>query len=121
MKNKNTSRTASSIATLFSGLGASSAACCVGPGLVGCSTVCAPTCGSLAYSLFGISSSAIANWLGQFWSIFLFISIAFLCIAFYKIFISKSNACSRSLKSELIFYICTIFSFIAYIYSAVSY
>jgi len=117
MEKKKISNKTTSIATLFSGLGATSAACCAGPGLVGCSTVCAPACGSLTYSLFGISSSAIGSWLGEYWYLFLFISIAFFALAFYKIFISKSNACSRSIKSELIFYVCTVFSISAYIYS----
>jgi len=94
----------------FSIITGTAAACCSGPGIVACSTSCAPSCGSLLFSVFGFSSSALTNWLTQYWYIFLFCSIVSFSFAFYKLFL-KPN-CKVSRTSKMVFISCFTFSMI---------
>jgi len=66
-KNKNLSAASgaifSSLGTVASACTTATSACCLGPGLAACGTVCAPACGSVGFSIFGLSSSAVAHWM----------------------------------------------------------
>jgi len=95
-------------ANVFSTLAGTAAACCSGPGMVACSATCAPSCGSLMFSVFGLSSSALTDWIGQYWYLFLILSVASFSFAFYKLFI-KPN-CKVSKSSKVIFVSCLAFS-----------
>jgi len=100
---------------VFTTLTATAAACCSGPGLIACSSSCAPSCGSLIYSVFGLSSSALTDWLSQYWYAFLFFSLISFAFAFYKLFV-KPN-CKTSRISKATFILCLGFSSIIVIKS----
>ena len=93
---------------VVSTIAGTAAACCSGPGLLACSSTCAPSCGSLLYSIFGISSSAFTTFLSQYAPIFLILSIASFGYAYYKLFLKQN--CSTSKMSKAIFFCCLIFS-----------
>lgn len=103
---------------VFSTLAGTAAACCTGPGLAACSATCAPSCGSLAFSAFGLSSSAFTSWLSQYWYLFLILSVVSFAYAFYKLFI-KAN-CNTSRFSKSIFFSCFAFSCLIILWSSLT-
>ena len=107
--------------TLFSSLGAvassSASACCVGPGLVACGTVCAPACGSVGFSIFGLSSSAVAHWMSDYWMVFLIVSIISFGVAYQRIFRKSASSCNSKRNSKTTFYVSLCLSLILGTYS----
>lgn len=105
-----------SVASLLSGLGSATAACCVGPGIVGCTAICASACASsctsIAYSAFGLSSSGFIHWLQEYNHYFLVASILFFALAFIQIRKGKENRFSKP-----IFLLSLFISTFAYGYS----
>lgn len=114
MQNKEDTKKLLIASNLFSGLGSTAALCCTGPGLIVCSLACAPSCGSLGFSLFGVSSSALTSYIGDYWFVFLGLSIICFAIAFYRLFLKEN--CSKKRSPKIIFIISLVVSILAYIY-----
>jgi len=112
MKSRKAQKTDKAVLTsnIMSTLTGTAAACCAGPGLFACSTACAPTCGSLGFSVFGLSSMVFTNWINQYWYLFIVASILSFSFAFYKLYI-KTN-CNSTRRSKIIFLSCLVVSII---------
>jgi len=101
MKKKRKSNKMIVSSNVLSTLGGTATACCTGPGLLACTSACAPTCGTVGFSFFGLSSSAFASWMSDYWYAFLIFSFLSFGVAFYKLFIEKN--CSSSRRSKIVF------------------
>lgn len=99
---------------VFSGMGSLAAACCAGPGLVACSAACAPSCGSLGFTIFGLSSTALTSWILEYWYVFLCLSIVCFMVAYYRLFIKKT--CNEHRRSKVIFVVSLLITIVAYSY-----
>jgi len=113
MDKKKGSKRIIAVSNVFSGLGALASACCSGPGIIACSVACASSCGSAAYSIFGLSFSAVTNWAEQFFYILIGFSVAFHLIAFWKVFIKKH--CHKSHKPEILFYVSVLITLVVFV------
>lgn len=102
---------------LFSSLGAVASACCVGPGLVACGTVCAPSCGAVGFSVFGLSSTAVAHWMSDYWMVFLILSVISFGVAYHRIFRKSTSSCNSKRNSKMTFYASLCLSLILISYS----
>ena len=106
---------------LFSSLSAAAStvasACCAGPGVVACSTTCAPACGSLGFSIFGLSSTAVANWMSDYWMVFLILSIISFGVAYQMIFRKSVASCNSKRNSKTTFYVSLCLSLVLITYS----
>jgi len=112
MEQKKGSKRIIALSNVFSGLGALASACCTGPGIVGCSVACAPSCGSAVYSIFGFSLSSVSGWAEQYFYVLMGLSFIFHAIAFWKVFIKKH--CHTSHAPEILFYLSVLVTLIVF-------
>lgn len=122
MENKKNKNLPITSGTVFSSLGAvasaSASACCVGPGVVACGTVCAPACGaSVGFSIFGLSSSVVAHWMSDYWMVFLILSVISFGVAYQRIFRKPASSCHLKRNSKTTFYVSLCLSLILVTYS----
>ena len=118
MENKKNKNLPIASGALFSSLGAVASACCVGPGLVACGTVCGSACGaSVGYSLFGLSASAIAHWMSDYWLVFLMLSVISFGVAYQRVFRKSAISRTPNKKSKITFYVSLCLSILLISYS----
>lgn len=121
MENKKNKNLPVASGVLFSSLstaaGTVASACCVGPGVVACSTACAPACGSLGFSIFGLSSTAVANWMSDYWMVFLILSVISFGVAYHRIFQKSTSVCNSKRDSRMTFYVSICLSLVLVAYS----
>ena len=111
MENKKNKKLPIASGVIFSSLGAVASACCVGPGLVACGTACGTTCGSLGFSIFGLSSTAIAHWMSDYWLLFLILSLISFEAAYHRIFRKSASSCNSKKNSKTVFFVSLCLSF----------